>query len=266
MPGKRNDDVKKQIIGGRSYSLRESSVVPWTADVAKTLWKAITAPLMLPLMFFTSVAMATPFRNQLFAMFLPGIMEKVDKEFEEERKALLSTISGGSVLDVGSGAGAYFRYFTLADSVVAVEPAAALYPKLQETAKEHGLVDPHKRFTILADLKDVTGSFDHIVLGNVLCEVPSMDTALEQVDRLLRPGGTVYFSEHIGRPTGTWPRWFQDRFNPMHRHMTSGCNCNRDSLDAIRNKKNWDVVYWKYEHFQVCMGPFVLGLAVKKQE
>jgi SAM-dependent methyltransferase len=265
MPGRRNDDAKKQNVGGQSYSLRESSGMPWPGTVAKGLLTAFTAPLMVTVMFFTSVVMATPLRNTLLSLFLPRIMEKVDEEFHEERTTLLSTISGGSVLDVGSGGGAYFRYFAQADRVVAVEPFTGLYPKLQETAKEHGLVDPPKEFSILADLKDVTGTFDHIILGNVLCEVPSVDITLEQVDRLLQPGGKVYFSEHIGRPMGTWTRWLQDCFNPMHRHISVGCNCNRDSLEKICSKQNWEVVYWKYEHFQVFMGPFVLGLAVKKE-
>ncbi|CAJ1946442.1 unnamed protein product [Cylindrotheca closterium] len=222
------------------------------------------APITVPLLGLISIAMATPLRQTLFSMFIPRCMNKVDEEFSEERTKLLSTITGGSVLDVGSGGGAYFRYFSKADRVVAVEPQEIVYPKLNEAAKQNGLVDSSKDFSIVGDLKDVEGTFDHVVFGNVLCEVPNVDEALQQVDKLLAPGGRVYFSEHIGRPTGTWIRLFQDWYNPLHCHMTLGCNCNRDSLDKIRSMKNWDVVSWKYEHFQVCMGPFVMGLAVKK--
>ena len=167
---------------------------------------------------------------------------------------------------MGAGGGAYFQYFTKADRVVAVEPQEVMYPILNKVANENGLVEPTKEFSIVRDLEDVKGSFDHVIFGNVLCEVPNVDQTLQQVDKLLAPGGRVYFSEHIGRPAGTWARWFQDFYNPMHRHISVGCNCNRDSLEKMRSMENWEVVYWKYEHFQVCMGPFVLGLAMKKKD
>eukprot|EP00980_Cylindrotheca_fusiformis_P003769 scaffold834_cov123-Cylindrotheca_fusiformis.AAC.16 len=199
-------------------------------------------------------------------------MDKVDEEFEEERTTLLSTIYGGSVLDVGSGAGAYFRYMERADRVVAVEPATLLHPILQKAAQKHGLFAPTKQFSIVSDLKDVVinddddhhQQFDHIILGNVLCEVPDVDETLDQIDALLRIGGRLYFSEHVGRPVGTFRRWIQDWYNPVHRHIFVGCNCNRDSVEKIYARKNWEVASWKYEHLQVAMGPMILGIAAKK--
>jgi photosystem II stability/assembly factor-like uncharacterized protein len=74
--------------------------------------------------------MATPLRSTLLSMFVPRIMESVDKEFHTERKTLLSGISG-RVLDVGSGGGAYMRYLTKAQGsveVVAVEPVQHMHP------------------------------------------------------------------------------------------------------------------------------------------
>lgn len=264
MPGRRDEEEKIQTVGGKKYCLKESSDKKWPAKIGSGIINIALAPIMVPMIGLLSIAMATPLKETIFKMFIPRFMAKVSEDFEEERTQLLSTISGGSVLDVGSGAGAYFPYFSKADRVVAIEPQTIMYPKLNEVAKEHGLDGSGKEFTIVGDLKDVNGTFDHVVFGNVLCEVPNVDEALEQVDKLLKVGGRVYFSEHIGRPVGTWARWIQDWYNPMHRHITLGCNCNRDSLDKIRSRKNWEVAYWKYEHLQVCMGPFVLGLAVKK--
>jgi len=40
-------------------------------------------------------------------------------------------------------------------------------------------------------------SVDWIILGNVLCEIPDVDEALRILDRLLKPGGRVYYSEHV---------------------------------------------------------------------
>ena len=268
MPGRRNKEEKIQTIGGKNYCLKESSGKNWPAKIGSGIVAIALAPIMVPILGLLSIAMATPWKETLFKMFIPKIMAKVDEDFEEERTQLLSTISGGSVLDVGSGAGAsYFRYFAKANKVVAVEPQTIMYPKLKQVATDHGLDHgPGKEFTIVGDLQYVVvhETFDQVVLGNVLCEVPNVDEALDQVDKLLKVGGRVYFSEHIGRPTGTWTRWWQDVCNPWHRHITLGCHCNRDSLEKICSQQNWDVVFWQYEHLQVFMGPFVLGLAVKK--
>lgn len=264
MPRKRNREEKAQIIGGKEYSLKESSGKNWPSTIRSGIITVALAPVTLPMLGLISIAMATPLRYTFFSMFIPRFMEKLNEDFKEERTKLLSTISGGSVLDVGSGGGAYFRYFRKADRVVAVEPQEVMYPKLNEVAKENGLVESIKEFSIVRDLKDAEGTFDHIVFGNVLCEIPNVDESLQLVDKLLAPGGRIYFSEHIARPAGTWIRWFQDWYNPLWCHMSLGCNCNRDSLEKITSMKNWEVVYWTYEHRQVCMGPFVLGLAMKK--
>lgn len=260
----RDDEFKTQTIQGQVYNLRESSAVKsWPLTLAKGTLRILTLPLMIPLTLLGSVVMATPLRTTLFALFLPKVMRKVDEEFQEERRELLRIPEGSSVLDVGSGGGAYFPYLGKARRVVAVEPSTALHSTIQQTARDNGLLSPSKEFLILTDLEQVTGTFDYVILGNVLCEVPDVDDTLDTVDRLLVDKGLVYFSEHVARPKGTWKRIFQDTWNPFHRHISVGCNCNRDSLDKIYKKANWEVVFWKYEHFQVAMGPFVLGLAVK---
>ncbi|CAE7891431.1 unnamed protein product [Symbiodinium microadriaticum] len=42
-----------------------------------------------------------------------------------------------------------------------------------------------------------TEQFDSIVFGNVLCEVPCQKDFFRAVDAHLKPGGRVYFSEHV---------------------------------------------------------------------
>jgi hypothetical protein len=87
--------------------------------------------------------------------------------------------------------------------------------------------------------------------------------AVQHIESLLKPGGHVYFSEHLGCAKGTWKRRFQDTLNPLWCLMMGGCNCNHDSLYILRNETNWDVVHWTFDNFKVAMGPFVMGLAYK---
>jgi SAM-dependent methyltransferase len=221
-------------------------------------------PIMAPIMLLHSILMATPIRSTLISMFIPFVMQEVETEFHQERQTLLeNTITTDCiVLDLGSGGGAYLRYCTKAKQVFAVEPVEKLHPKIKK-AGEH-----LQNLIILKDISEIDESikFNVIILGNVLCEVPNVPEILKQVDRRLVANGSgkVYFSEHIARPAGTWQRHFQNCVNPMWRHLSGGCNCNRDSLHYIQTvNQDWQVIYWSYPHHSVNLGPFVLGLALK---
>ena len=107
--------------------------------------------------------------------------------------------------------------------------------------------------------------FDWIVLGNVLCEVPDQEGVLAHVDRLVRPGGRVYFSEHIAHPAGTFWRSVQDWVNPWWCCVSDGCNVNRPTLDRLlaqfTPEDGWEVQYWQMD--VGALVPFVMGVATK---
>jgi hypothetical protein len=130
-----NDKMITQTLGGISYSLRPS---PSNTSLIQTIGKAalsiMAVPIMAPIIFFHSILMATPIRNTLISMFIPFVMEKVEKEFHQERRTLLEgTITKDCiVLDLGSGGGAYLRYCTKAKQVFAVEPVKEMHPKIKK--------------------------------------------------------------------------------------------------------------------------------------
>jgi len=282
-----------------TYALRKSPIVPWN----KQLLSIITVPLMMPVLALWSVAMATPLKNTLLSMVIPKCMDVVGKEFSQERQTLLQDLHG-KILDVGSGGGAYLDYCPTADTtsatatsvtnqttsangdrideirnddnnrkpttekVIALEPNRQMHNTIRTRGKH--LVKENK-LEIVSSMEEVLAneapeSFDWVILGNVLCEVNDVAKTLDQIDQLLKPGGKVYFSEHVARPVGTWQRRYQDWINPLFRHIGGGCNCNHDSLLEMQKRRNWNVIFWQYEHVQVCMGYFVVGLAQKLKD
>ena len=249
-----------KAIGGNSYTLVVPSASPWPVSLAKNILTLVAAPLIVPSLMVSSILMSTSLRNKLISIFVPWFMGKVDGLFSKERSILLRTIGPEtSVLDVGSGGGAYLAYCQSAKRVVAVEPVKEMHHKIRHAGKNL------RELTTVSDLQDLNEeeSFDFCILGNVLCEVPNVDSTLQQIDRHLKPGAMVYFSEHIGRPKGTWQRWIQNTINPWYCHTSGGCNCNRDSLQSLQRMGNWNIIYWTFGNVQVVLGPMVLGLAVK---
>lgn len=68
----------------------------------------------------------------------------------------------------------------------------------------------------------------------VLCSVPSVETALSEVKRVLKPGARVHLIEH-GRSDRPFSAFLMDVFNPLWRLANgSGCNMNRDPVASLR--------------------------------
>ncbi len=70
-------------------------------------------------------------------------------------------------------------------------------------------------------------SADTIVLTYTLCTIPDWLTAVQQMRRVLKPGGRLLFSEHGKAPDEAIKKW-QDRINPLWKKLAGGCHLNRD--------------------------------------
>jgi ubiquinone/menaquinone biosynthesis C-methylase UbiE len=66
-----------------------------------------------------------------------------------------------------------------------------------------------------------------------LCTVPEPGPALEEIRRVLKPGGKLLFCEHGEAPDASVRRW-QRRLNPVWRCLGGGCNLNRRVPDLLR--------------------------------
>ena len=75
-------------------------------------------------------------------------------------------------------------------------------------------------------------AFDAGVASLVLCTVAELDQALAEAHRVLRPGGTLRFYEHVRAENPRLARW-QDRLQRPWGWLTGGCHPNRDTVAAI---------------------------------
>jgi SAM-dependent methyltransferase len=73
---------------------------------------------------------------------------------------------------------------------------------------------------------------DTIVMTWTGCSIPEIRTALEEMRRVLRPGGRLLFVEHGRAPEPRVARW-QDRLTPFWQRFSGGCRLNRKIDDLL---------------------------------
>jgi ubiquinone/menaquinone biosynthesis C-methylase UbiE len=136
----------------------------------------------------------------------------------------------GDVLEIGAGTGLNLRRYPTGARLTMLEPDADYAERLRERAAEQGrtvtVVDGVAESIPLPD-----ATFDHVVVSLVLCTVPDPEAALREIARVLRPGGSLAFLEHV-RDEGRLGRW-QDRLTWLQRLLAGGCRLNRDPVGAI---------------------------------
>jgi ubiquinone/menaquinone biosynthesis C-methylase UbiE len=103
----------------------------------------------------------------------------------------------GRVVEVGAGNGLNFVHYPEAVSeVVAVEPESYLRGHAAEAAAG-AAVSVRVVGGVAERLPLGDSSVDAGVASLVLCSVPDQDTALQELLRVIRPGGQLRFYEHV---------------------------------------------------------------------
>ncbi len=149
------------------------------------------------------------------------------------RRAALAQ-AAGEVLEIGAGTGLNLAAYPR-DSItrlVCTEPNEAMSSQLlarrDQAPVAVELVNASAEALPFAD-----ASFDCVVGTLVLCEVADPPAALAEIARVLRPGGRYMFLEHVLSSDAGDAR-MQNRWAPLWRFASGGCNCNRDTLATIK--------------------------------
>lgn len=138
----------------------------------------------------------------------------------------------GQVIELGAGNGLNFAHYPPGVAgVLAVEPEAYLRQRAFQAAGTAPvpvrIVDGEAGCLPAAD-----GSFDAAVASLVLCSVPDPSRALEELHRVVRPGGELRFYEHVRARTPHYAR-VQDWLDRAWPRLAGGCHTGRDTVAAI---------------------------------
>lgn len=181
--------------------------------------------------------------------------------FRNLRKDLLGQ-STGRVVELGAGTGLNLRHYpeTVSDLLL-TEPDPHMAARLRKRTTTLSL-DASVVEAPAESLPFDSGSVDTVVATLVLCTVQHPDRALAEVARVLRPGGIFLFAEHVRSGSPRAARW-QDRLNTPWSWYACGCQCNRDTVSAIRGAsfEVGEVMHSRLRWISPVVRPLVVGAA-----
>lgn len=143
------------------------------------------------------------------------------------QRAKVVPLASGDVLEVGFGSGLNLPFYDREKvrRVWALEPSAGMWAIAETRAREAQFpVEP-----VIAPAEEIPlarGAADTVVLTYTLCTLPHVERALEEMARVLKPGGELLFCEHGAAPDEGVRRW-QDRLDPLWKALSGGCHLNR---------------------------------------
>ncbi|KAL3684921.1 hypothetical protein R1sor_002943 [Riccia sorocarpa] len=172
-----------------------------------------------------------------------------------------------NVLELGIGTGPNLKYYgnkPRIQKVVGVDPNLQMAKFCYAAALRAGLAE--SQFEFIHGVGEIIplpdASIDAVVSTLVLCSVSNVTSTLKEVKRVLKPGGSFLFIEHVAAPEGNGLRLWQRVFDPLQQLFADGCHLTRDTLEDIKAAKFKSV---EAERFTLpglfVIGPHISGVA-----
>jgi SAM-dependent methyltransferase len=192
----------------------------------------------------------------------------------------------GRVIEIGAGTGVNLElYGQGVEDLTLVEPDPHMGAQLRKRLAERGEAGAETRAGASIDPADALAAarpvpaqlvaapaealpfaddtFDTAVATLVLCTIPDPVAAIDEMARVLVPGGRLLFIEHVRAEDLSSARW-QDRLEKPWRFLADGCHCNRDTEANLRASpfKVEEINHTKMPKAAPIVRPLIRGTAV----
>ena len=194
-----------------------------------------------------------PVRGPVNAWLLDRLDAHLHRRLGDRKRRLFSDLRG-PILELGPGTGANFRYLRRGTRLAVVEPDPHVHPRLFARAERDGI-----ELSIVGlqggaiDLPDA--SVGTVIASLVLCSVDDPALVLAEVRRVLQPGGTFRFVEHVAAPRGTALHVLQAAVHRPWHWCFQGCHTTRPTHELLQAAGFADV---RIEHYRA--GSWILPI------
>ncbi|MDP3385762.1 MAG: class I SAM-dependent methyltransferase [Eubacteriales bacterium] len=168
------------------------------------------------------------------------------------RKSIFRDVAG-NVLEIGAGTGTNLKYYQYDKLKSLTITDQDLSPALLN----HKYPEDLNIKTIEADAENLpfeTASMDSVVFTLVFCSVTDPYAGLNEIRRVLKPGGRIFFIEHVLPLNNPMRRVFH-KANHQWKKMAGGCNLSRETDKIIEESG------FKIEKLERFFGAFITGVA-----
>lgn len=197
----------------------------------------------------------------LMAYWYDKLSAKAEQEFFGNwRQKVLADVTG-DVLEIGAGTGANILcYPNTVNRLVLSEPDKHMRKQLLQKIPVLNLANVTVVDWSAENLAAEDGSFDFVTSSLVCCSVKDLNQCLSKVKRVLKPGGTFTFIEHIGDIDGSKRRKWQNRITPIWKKCFGNCHLNRETEQAIL-AQGMEIIQIDREEMKV--GPSFVRLTIR---
>jgi SAM-dependent methyltransferase len=113
-----------------------------------------------------------------------------------------------------------------------------------------------------ADTLPVGDNSVDVVIGTLVLRcVPSPQRCLQEVLRVLEPGGRFLFIEHVAAPRGSRLRRIQNLVSPVWKRLGDGCHPNRETSVEVEGAGFENVTYQNITAPTPIVSPQIIGVA-----
>jgi SAM-dependent methyltransferase len=223
--------------------------------------------------------------GRAFARFYDRALKATEENGLGAMRGELLAEARGRVVEIGAGTGVNLElYGDGVEDLTLVEPDPHMGAQLRKRLAERGedesregaSIDPAD--ALAAPVKPIPAhlvaapaealpfpddTFDTAVATLVLCTIPDPVAAINELARVLRPGGRLLFIEHVRAEDASSARW-QDRLEKPWRFLADGCHCNRDTEANLRASsfKVESIDHTKMPKAAPIVRPLIRGTAV----
>ena len=156
------------------------------------------------------------------------------KPMQYQRKKIVP-FAKGDVLEIGIGSGLNLPFYDLdqINKIWGLDPSEEINSMAKKVARDID-VDVDLIIGGAEEIPLPENSIDTILLTYTLCTIPKVKDSIKEIERVLKPSGSMLFCEHGLAPDEKVAKW-QQRLNPYWKKIAGGCNLNRDIPKIIQD-------------------------------